>query len=72
MSGERIRQKKMIQEQLITELEYMTEACSLLISRLKEDSPCSMGGALQSMWHVFYRLGELNILSADYLFEEKK
>jgi hypothetical protein len=72
MSDERIRQKEMVQEQLIVQLDYMTEACSLLATRLKRGNLCNLGGDLQNMWQVFYKLGELNILSADYLFEEKK
>jgi len=72
MSDERIRQKEMVQEQLIRVLEDMSEACTSLTSRLKRGNLCNLGGDLQNMWQVFYKLGELNILSADYLFEEKK
>jgi hypothetical protein len=69
--SERSRQKEMVQQQLISLLEYTAEACTNLSLRLKRGNLCNLGGDIQNTWQVFYKLGELNILAADYLFEDK-
>jgi len=69
---ERVRQKEMVKRQLIAQLEDVAEYCNMVVSRLKKNNDPTLGGHLQTVWDIFYKLGELNILSADYLFSDKK
>ncbi len=69
---ERLRQRDLVKEQLIGSLETLIEECKTQIDYIRRRGSSGLGGQLQNVWDIFYKMGELNILAADYLFDKKE
>lgn len=65
--------RKQVKQHALTLVKHIIKSATELEQDLQQDRFTNLGGSLQNIWELFWKLGELNILgNKDYFIDQNK